>query len=952
MLNSVSEYVLSFITRGSIMKSLVYVTLILLGSLVVTAQPTRGRMAVTEGTSYLISFPQVWAVQTEKPHPQPMKILVSARERTTVRFSVPSTISDVARIDKVLNLEPNQTVTLPVSTAYMNTEAGRRSGLGILVTGNRPFSVSTSQSWQGNGEITRHLPIAAWGTSYHAMSFYQDSYGTSPVSYRPGQIVVIAASDETVVTLVPTTDTEAGSEVPSISRGQSGTITLNRGETLLIRSAIAVANNRATSSDLSGTLIRATKPIAVISGHTKGAIARMPDVLPPTGSFAAQAHFVRNNVHDVMYPDEFAGTSFVTVPCLYTTTRVVGQDLTSMGIEDQRGDVIRVIALTANTWIKRRNPSGVLEEVLVLRKGETRVVMSQETAAYWESNHPVLIGQYGKSFARIIPGLKASSGGNEGIQGFPTVECGMPMLQMVPSIDRWVPYAVFQAKAGLDCFLNIVYRTDQVADIRVDNKSLMALYVGAARVILGTPYSYIRTPIPQGNHVIESTSDSVRWMAWNYGSLDGLSQGHAYGSPVSVNFQQACVSDSIIETFSQLTCTVANGSAHVVDPECNSIGLIYSSDESKDGLNTMLWVSNDFTPGDSAVTYSLRVLDSTKAATATVHIVSRAGSFVERRFSYRPDTVSASKTRHDFGKQEILTIVSDTVVLTNPHLDRPIVISRLSMLLGNSTFTISGPTTPFTLAPGSRVSVIVSAKLVSDTMAVDTLVAVVGCVDWKLTNYTCRIMRPNIRVTDVDFKDIGLTSLGRRDTAVIENIGTASFQLTNFTRETISGPDSVFTYYGMDGSAIQQSLPRTVPPGEAFSFVVECIPQGSRGEFVQNAVITTNVPGSEVNIRVRANSVDTTTSVHGEDAVSGMSFTITPQPMRDEATITLSNVDNGWVVIELIDIAGRIVSTQREQVVASTQSYTISRSSLPNGAYTVRVSSNGRQASSWIMISR
>ena len=55
---------------------------------------------------------------------------------------------------------------------------------------------------------------------------------------------------------------------------------LNKGQTFLILSRDDAAKIQDWSSDITGTYIEANKPIAVLSGHTKGAFPRYFTGLP------------------------------------------------------------------------------------------------------------------------------------------------------------------------------------------------------------------------------------------------------------------------------------------------------------------------------------------------------------------------------------------------------------------------------------------------------------------------------------------------------------------------------------------------------------------------------------------------------------------------------------------------------------------------------------------------
>lgn len=599
----------------------------------------RGTVTLTEGYRYMVGFPQVWAESTEKPTPQPMQLMISSRTTARVRVVTAAVITDIVRIDNEYVVEPNKPLRIPISTAYMNVASEQRSGLGIQVTSDQPISVSTYQAWLGNGEATRHLPVEGWGTEYYSMNFFNDRFGAnrSTMRYRPSQILIIADRDSTMVSYTPTVNTEGGIETRSVRKGETKTIRMQRGETYLIKAAIDTQLVKDFLSDMSGTHITSNYPIGVVSGHTKGAVLRYPDMIPPFG-MPMPAHFVRNNLHDAMHPVELAGTQFVTVPCMYTATRVVGQDAEDFGYDDDRGDVIRVIATEDNTTVRisRRDGGAMMNKFVIAKRGETRLESSLDYAAYWESNKPILMAQYGKSYARVIPpGLDAPSTDgkhNEAAQGHPTVESGMPMLQTVPPVDRWVDDAAFYAPEGMNNFVNVVCREADLDQIELDGRTLRDRYSALARRVAATEYTQIRTPINAGWHRIQSRTSGVRWMAWNYGSLDGLQQGRAYGSPVAIDLSEPCA-DSIAVT-DEFTCDAIKGRASVVsaDTTCGSMYAVVSTQLA----NYSFSVDSVAVPRARFIGYALTVNDVSKNASAVVRMISRSGTYLERTYTYTP----------------------------------------------------------------------------------------------------------------------------------------------------------------------------------------------------------------------------------------------------------------------------------------------------------------------------
>lgn len=107
------------------------------------------------------------------------------------------------------------------------------------------------------------IPANTFGREYIVMSRLQFE-GGGPVAgttipYR-GFVSVVAAAPQTTVTVVPSTRTQAGTNMATMMAGQSYTYSLEPYQVLNIKSDL-------DKGDLTGTLITADKPIAVFGGH-------------------------------------------------------------------------------------------------------------------------------------------------------------------------------------------------------------------------------------------------------------------------------------------------------------------------------------------------------------------------------------------------------------------------------------------------------------------------------------------------------------------------------------------------------------------------------------------------------------------------------------------------------------------------------------------------------------
>lgn len=776
------------------------------------AQNSNNKLNLTEGTRYMVAFPQVQASPSEKPMPQPMQLFISSKVKAKVRVQTPSIINDNARIDREYSLEPNKVTRISIPTTYMSVNSQTKTGYGILVTSTKPISVSTYQAWMGNGELARHLPIESWGKNYYTANMYQDRYGRDgDYKYRPSQILVIASRDNTVVSYTPTWDTEGGADMPSARKGQTQTITLEKGETYLIKGKIDENYNKEWSTDLSGTFIQSNKPVGIISGHVKVAILRYPDVLPPTGMFAAEAHFVRNNVHDAMLPIEMSGTEFVTIPSMYTPLRNqgAGESGAQIGIEDDRGDVVRFIALEDGTRISRMRSdgSGFAAERL-LRKGESFLATTLTESTFWKADKPVIGTQYGKAYAKVLPPMIRKDG--EGTQGHPTVESGMPMMEYVPSVDRWTNYGVFHAPEGMDNFLNIVFKMEDIGKIKVDGRNLSSAFGGAMRPLQGTPYSIIRTPVGSGDHDIESVDPKVRWMAWTYGSLDGLQQGRAYGTPLSIDLSIPC--DDSLEIESQIVCGDVDGKVKLL-PE-NSTCAKFFAFVMENETNYTLEADIDALTDLKVFPFQLKVIDKKKPAYAKIRVITRSGNWIEKEFRYDGIDLTFEPKEVNFGTQPFDQQICTTVVVKNLQ-PTPIVIDELRF--GVKEFTVSP--TSLQLGPNESKQIQVCGVIKTPGRLTDTLIAKINCIDIKYLPVEIRGEEPIFFAGDQNW---GTLPKNAKQTKQVEllNAGKVDVIITEYQPRG----DVYFT-----NSTLIKSLPLTLKPGQRFTYDVDYSPNGETG---------------------------------------------------------------------------------------------------------------------------
>lgn len=707
----------------------------------------RGIAPIVEGTRYVISFMKVMPDPTERPLAVPQLLLISSRDSCKVRIQ--SGATSALKIDKVVDVLPGVITHVAIpTTSFMAGEHGVVDGSVITVSSSSLISVSSMMLWMGNGELVRHLPVASWGTEYRTFNLYQDRYGFGGLyKYRPAQAVIVSAHDSTVIDVsTPFALQSGGPSIDSLSMGKYR-IRLNKNERMLLLWRINDALNKEWLSDPSGTLITSNHPIAVLSGHTKGAIMRYPDVLPPTGMFAAEASFVRNCIQDAMYPVSTAGTEFVTVPVLYSY-RTPNGGSAEFGIDDDRGDVIRFIATEDNTLLSRPRQDGTgMINVAKLDKGEVYTISVVEQATCWKTTKPTLCMQYGKSWANVLPNRIDNE--RDDVQARPTLDVGMPMMQSIPPVDRWITHGSFYSTEGTDNFMSVACLTADIPLIAFNGRRLNGDPNNPFREIPGTQYSFIRLPVSAGDNTIRSTNGQAKFMAWSYGSLDGLQPGRSYGAPVGIDLTQPC-GDTLALTDdpqrSDPTCGVYTVDVSVRSgvqncSQIHSISLVRS--------NNMMFDAYPVVGLDTS-SFTLRCIDPTISGSATVRVMSTSGTYRDTTYTYSTASFTVDPSNVDFGNVRLGEQRCTTFTILNTSATDTLSMSQIDVIHLPSIFTMMP--TQGKIGPGDSLEVMICVRPTTPTLEVDTVRLHTSC--YRAPILECKVFGDTsaITVTDIDWK--------------------------------------------------------------------------------------------------------------------------------------------------------------------------------------------------------
>lgn len=688
---------------------------------------------LTEGTEYFFTVPHCAKEPGEGARgAASVELWVSSKRNATVFVATKAHGSFQAKVNA------NKVTKIPLNDSYMNTKNEIIQNLGIHLTSTEAVSVTVYVSYRWSGETYRVIPAVWLGKRYRTLNLYQDE--TDEI--KPSQIVICATQDNTTVKYTPSFNTE------NIKKGKTGTIVLDKGQTFLIHNEKRSAYTH-VGGDLTGSYIEADKPIAVLSGHTKGAFPRYSQRM-----LGRPANFMRNMLIEMMWPEELLGTEYISAPILYTNRYVRNID------PDDIGDMIRFVAVVDGTIISqmRQDGTGLKPISKSLRKGEFHEITNMEMPAMYRSNFPVLVGHYGKAWRNqfITSGIDKGEGGqNPSRNG-----CGM-MIVLVPK-ERWCSYAVFHSPSGLDNFMYVTFNSEDESKLKFDDVPFRSKFGGGIKQISGTPYSYVAAQIAFGDHTIEGAP----FAAYAYGNWDYSKDGFAYGYPTGFNLATKCP-DSVTLVGAG-PCGNIKGEARALPEKVECAKLFTIEMIADSSSNYTFKSSSDFGPQGNYGTFELTVTDNRKPARALVRAVSMSGKFVEEWYTYEPEMLTFTPKSINFGELGIDVEKCEEITLTNDG-KTPTTVNKLSLKFGLAEFKFKDLVVPFTLLPGESKIVTVCGTAKSKGIEFDSVLAELTCYPEALTELKISAFIPQVVVEDINFGKVPKNAVVKKPAQIINS---------------------------------------------------------------------------------------------------------------------------------------------------------------------------------------
>ncbi|MCU7859407.1 MAG: hypothetical protein KZQ86_06145, partial [Candidatus Thiodiazotropha sp. (ex Lucinoma kastoroae)] len=359
---------------------------------------------------------------------------------------------------------------------------------GIHITAASPIAVYLMNQKVSSTDGFLGLPVASLGQEYIVATYIMLGKLGIMSTVDGGQlgpiVTIVATEDNTQVTIDPIMDIFPGGQ-QQVETGTPIEITLNRGDVYNLET------RGSYKADLTGTLVRADKPVSVFG--------QMSTTNIPAGVTAS------DHIVEQIPPIESLATEYYTAPFWGRTEH--GR---SWYVE--YGDTFRAVAPYDNTAI-------YIDDVLRARlnRGEYFEFATMH-AQHVTASHPVLLVQY--------------SNGNQIDDGYRELQSQYtdPFMVVVPPAEQFLNrYTINTPARDLAYnFVNLLVPTSTLSTLTVDGQSIdQSLF----NEIPNSPFSYSQFSISPGSHHIEAQQP---FGAYVYGYDYYESYGYLGGMALSV----------------------------------------------------------------------------------------------------------------------------------------------------------------------------------------------------------------------------------------------------------------------------------------------------------------------------------------------------------------------------------------------------------------------------------
>jgi hypothetical protein len=446
------------------------------------------------------------------------------------------------------------------------------------------FTISVLSRSPATADGLTVLPVSSWGKEYVVAAYASFAY-YAQYDY-PSEFSVVASEDNTIVTIKPSCDLREGLN-PGVAfpRGQTFTVTLNRGQAVQYQAT--AANGNEEDHDVTGTIITSSKPIGVEAGVM---LANVP-ASAPSG----------DHLCEMMLPVDRWGKTYYTAPFA----------------KRKGGDGMLVIAAEDNTKITRISPSGAVTHA-ILNKFEPFIRFDIDEASQWTSDKPFMLVQY------ILGEDYPNAGDNQGV--------GAPSMMVIAPTSLYERSSLFQTPklspgSGVYTnYANFIVHKNAVNSTTLDGEKIAGVL--SALPISGSDHIiYSASNLSPGSHFVSSDS-GVGVSIYGYGWYE------SYAWPGPMGAFATSKTDSSSPVITSIADQCYTSEVRIADLGSGATGdLIHSIDTTANIVVSSITYIGD----KDSVSYRITVLDSSRDALARLTFADGAGNRRTIEHTYTPD---------------------------------------------------------------------------------------------------------------------------------------------------------------------------------------------------------------------------------------------------------------------------------------------------------------------------
>ncbi|MEI8134917.1 MAG: choice-of-anchor D domain-containing protein [bacterium] len=836
-------------------------------------------------------------------------------------------------------------IPLDIRKLQVDTSLDGASYKSCHITSTLPISVYYMSVGTNSGGSYLALPVLSLGKNYVAAS-YNDNPGEGsalgagqflPVNfeYAGGEFLIIGTEAATSVKITPMTTTVTGHPGVNTGKPHPFTIQLGRGQCYLVRS-----DGREFDNDMSASLIEASHPVAVISGHEDAFLGGVDGGLNDS----------RDLMIEQMVPIEYWDSAgYVAIPLPAGSPPGV----------DGIGDTYRIYSYDATLVKAHLDIQGISggfdmpTQRLSVPPSQLDVAVPVE--AYSTNGKRIQLMQYDERSAPGTPPWPAPS-----------------MVTIIP-VSRWKNVYSFGVASQEDQVSNQVC----LSVLALDFSKIKVSMNGAAAIPLSSlsrigSFSNVSGHYPglKGSQYLftsgknttsYSLTSSDPFMVYcsgmrcyqasggsALGTLDNTNFFQEFSSPAGMQLNTGISPSFVIDT--QLMC----GGWHVCirdtgtrDPGIKSIALlndpdgIYWNTPAKSKNVTFDQNSPDLIAGElnpnwhtnEKYCFDVSFKTATSAASAPLAIVDNFGNAMILRLDRAAPTISFSTSPSLSARPDSIVLptgkigeqICTTFTLKNTASKVGNAVALNSVLLSKSDPTYSFTATrsfPTLLYPGDSVNILVCYTAIDSLRHQDTLILNTDCFALTST-LDAHGSTGLIFANDLDFKSV--TEGDSICKAVqITNVGSSPFRITGAVLS-----DSI------NFTVISSSFPRKLDAG-ASAYIQVCFQPLKAGDYSASIIWKNDLEESF------KHSVKDQTVIVGKaapkagvaDQTTALKIIISPNP-ADGKTLTVSLTDAVGGELSICDIMGREVS--RVKIPEGVHQVHIPILSVSNGTYYLRM---------------